>query len=336
MTDAPDQRRALVTGATGFTGSALALELRRRGTPVRALVRPGARIDPLKQAGVDLIEGDLREAKDVLRAAEGVSRIYHIGAVFRTAGHMDSYYYDVNLGGTEHVLEAARRHGVERTIHCSTIGVHGDVQEIPCTEKSPLNPGDVYQLSKLAGEEAAHKAFANGLPGSIFRPATIYGPGDLRLLKLFKMIHTRAFRMFGDGKTLLHPVYIDDLVEGIILCSEHPAALGQTFILGGREYVPLNQMVQLVADAVGVKPPGGHLPVWPLIAAAVVCEGLCRPLGIEPPLHRRRVHFFTKNRAFSIDKAVREIGYQPKVTLADGLKRTAQWYFETGHLSRAR
>ena len=177
------------------------------------------------------------------------------------------------------MLEAARRYGVERTIHCSTIGVHGDVKEIPCTETSPLNPGDVYQVSKLAGEEAAHKAFTNGLPGSIFRPATIYGPGDLRLLKLFKTIHARTFRMFGNGKTLLHPVYIDDLVEGIILCAEHPAALGQTFILGGREYVPLNEVVQLVADAVGVKPPRGNLPVWPLIGAAVVCEGLCRPLG---------------------------------------------------------
>ena len=325
----------LVTGATGLTGGALALELRRRGQAVRALVRPGARIEHLKQAGVELVEGDLRQAEEVARAAEGVRLIYHIAAVFRTANHPDSYYYDVNLGGTEHVLAAARRHGVERTVHCSTIGVHGDVKDLPCTETSPFNADDVYQRSKLAGEEKAQAAFANGLPGCVFRPAGIYGPGDLRFLKLFKAIHRGTFRMIGDGKTLWHPVYIGDLVEGIILCGEHSAALGRTYILADRDYISLGRLTELIAEAVGVRPPKGHIPLWPVMAAATACEALCKPFGIDPPLHRRRVHFFTKNRAFSIDRAAREIGYRPQTPLSEGLKRTAQWYFENGHLTRA-
>lgn len=325
----------LVTGATGFTGGHLARALRQQGHHVRALVRPGAAVDALQALGVELVEGDLCKQDDVVRAAAGVERIYHIAAIFRTAGHPDSLYRDVNVGGTEHVLEAAYRHRVARTIHCSTIGVHGDIKEIPCTEDSAFNPGDIYQETKLEGELKARAAFDRGLPGVIFRPAGIYGPGDLRFLKLFKAVHNRSFRMFGSGNTLWHPVYIADLVDGINLCGEQPAALGRTFIFAGPRYVTLNELVAEIADAVGVPPPRGRLPYWPLLAGAIACEGLCRPFGIDPPLHRRRVAFFVKNRAFSIDKAMRELGYSPKVDLAEGLRRTAQWYFEQGHL-RAR
>jgi dihydroflavonol-4-reductase len=325
----------LVTGATGFAGGHLALRLRRLGYPVRALVRPRSARERLRAAGVELIEGDIRNRADVLRAAAGVAKIYHIAGVFRTAGHADSFYRNVNLHGTEHVLEAAQTHRVERTIHCSTIGVHGDVEDIPTTEDSPFKPGDIYQETKLEGELAARAAIDAGLPGVIFRPAGMYGPGDLRFLKLFRMVHRRRFRMFGSGETLWHPVYIDDLIDGILLCGEHPAALGRTYILAGERYVTLNDLVREIAAATGVPPPRGHLPYWPLAAGATVCEALCRPLGIDPPLHRRRVAFFVKHRAFSIERARRELGYEPKVPLEEGVRRTAAWYFEAGHLRRA-
>ena len=323
----------LVTGATGFTGGHLARRLRAEGHPVRALVRDGAAASSLAAAGVELALGDLRDPADVDRAAAGVERIYHIAAVFRTAGHPDSFYWDVNHKGTLNVLEAAARHRVARTVHCSTIGVHGDVREIPADEDTPFNPGDIYQETKLAGELAAQEAFAAGLPGVIFRPAGIFGPGDLRFLKLFKAVHTRSFWMFGSGETLWHPVYIDDLVDGILLCGEAEAALGRTYILAGDHYVTLNELVAEIAAAVGVPPPRRRLPFWPLAAGAVVCETLCRPFGIDPPLHRRRVAFFVKHRAFSIERARSELGYAPKVPLDEALRRTAAWYFANGHLT---
>ncbi len=329
----PQPYTAFVTGATGFTGGALARELRRRGHRVRALVRSAARAKDLD--GVELIEGDLTNAADVARAAEGCSRIYHVGALFRTAGHPDSYYYDVNLGGTEHVIDAARKHGVERTVHCSTIGVHGDVKEIPARETTPFNPGDVYQRSKLAGEMAAQDAFTRpvgGVPGVIFRPAGIYGPGDTRFLKLFRSIRRRRFIMFGSGETLWHPIYIDDLVEGILLCGERPGILGRAFILAGGEYVTLNSLTRIVAEAVAVPPPRLKLPIAPLIGAAVICEALCKPLGINPPLHRRRSEFFVKNRAFDITRARTELGFDPRVSVREGMRRTAEWYFQQGLL----
>ena len=322
----------LVTGATGFAGGHLVRRLRELGHRVRALVRPESNPKALLDQGVEVVQGDLTRAADVYRAAEGVWKIFHLAAVYRTAGHPDAYYHEVNVGGTENVLAAARRQGVERVIHCSTVGVHGDVREVPSTEESPLNPGDVYQRTKLAGEEAAREAFAKGLPGTVVRPAALYGPGDLRLLKLFRTIQNGRFRMFGSGETRYHLVFIEDLVDGMLLCAERPEALGQVFILAGPRYLTLDEIATLVAGAVGVPAPTGHLPMWPLMVAAAACEAICRPLRLEPPLHRRRADFFRKNRAFSSDKARRVLGYEPRVDPREGILQTARWYFENGYL----
>ncbi len=330
----PSKPLVLVTGATGFTGGHLARALRRRDYSVRALVRPHSKVEALIENDIELCEGQLVNPVDVRRAMKGVGVVYHVAAAYREARHPDSYYFDVNVGGTKHIFEAARSEGVERLVHCSTAGVHGEVKNIPADETAPTDPGDVYQESKLEGERLALQALHNGLPGVIFRPVGIYGPGDLRFLKLFKTIHSGKFRMFGSGDVLYHLTYIDDLVDGIIRCGEQPAALGQVFILAGPRYTTLNELIELVANAVGKPVPRGHLPLWPLLTAATLCEVVCRPLGIDPPLHRRRCDFFVKNRAFRSEKAKRELGYEPKVDLSDGLKRTAEWYFETGLLDR--
>lgn len=322
----------LVTGATGFTGSCLALRLARSGVSVRALARSRSKTDALRDAGISIAEGDIRDADAVMRAAAGVARIYHIAAVFRTAGHPDSYYHEVNVAGTANVLAAARENDVSRTIHCSTIGVHGDVRDIPCSEGGALAPSDIYQETKLAAEQLARSAFDQGLPGVVFRPAGIYGPGDLRFLKLFQAIQKHRFVMIGSGKTLWHGVYIDDLIDGILLCGEHPAALGEVFILAGPSYSSLDDLAATIAAAVGVSAPRWHVPYGPALLAARLCEAACRPIGIEPPLHRRRMAFFAKDRAFTSEKAERLLGYQPKVGLAEGVARTTAWYREQGLL----
>jgi nucleoside-diphosphate-sugar epimerase len=265
----------------------------------------------------------------------GVGVVYHIAAAYREAKHPDSYYFDVNVGGTGHVLDAARVEGVQRVVHCSTAGVHGEVTTIPADECAPMNPGDVYQDSKLEGERLAMSAFQSGLPGVVFRPVGIYGPGDTRFLKLFKMA-SGPFRMFGSGEVLYHLTYIEDLVDGIILCGERPEALGEVFLLAGPRYTTLNELLELVARALGRPKPYGRLPLWPLLAAATLCEAVCRPLGIDPPLHRRRCDFFVKDRAFTSEKARRALGYEPRVDLETGLARTAAWYYGAGLLERPR
>ena len=325
--------QVLVTGATGFTGGRLAVELAKRGSQVRAMVRKGSDTSFLEGHDIEFFEGDITDQDAVDRAVQGCEKVYHIAACFRTAGHPDSYYHDVNYSGAQYVLDAAKKHGCERVAHCSTIGVHGSVKDIPSDETAPYAPCDIYQRTKLEGEMLAKERQAAGQPVSIFRPAGIYGPGDMRLLKLFKTIHSGRFRMVGPGTVNFHMVYIDDLVDGIILCGEKQEALGETFILCGPKYVALKDLVKLVADAVGVKPPRGHIPLAPVYAAALLCETLCIPLRIEPPLHRRRVGFFTKNRSFTYVKAENALGYVPKFSTADGVKSTAEWYFANGHLT---
>lgn len=319
--------RALVTGATGFTGGHLARELLRRGRTVRVLVRDRAKGRALEALGMEIAEGDLVDAAAVARASEGCDVVYHIAAMYREARHADSVYHDVNVGGTRNVLDGAARGGVGRVVHCSTVGVHGDVAA-PADESAPFSPGDIYQDTKLEAELLARDRFQGGLPGAIFRPVGIYGPGDTRFLKLFRTIANGSFRMIGSGSVLYHMTYIDDLVDGIIRCGEHPGAVGQTYILAGPRYTTLEELASAVAGAVGRKPPKGRIPLAPMMLAARACETICKPLAIEPPLHRRRLDFFIKDRGFSSAKATREIGYRPVVDLAEGFSRTAQWYRE--------
>jgi nucleoside-diphosphate-sugar epimerase len=138
--------------------------------------------------------------------------------------------------------------------------------------------------------------------------------------------------MLGTGDIYYHLTYIDDLVEGFRLCGEHPSAAGGTFILAGGEVTTLNTLVQLVAEIAGVEPPRWHLPVWPVWTAGALCELVCAPFGIEPPLFRRRVDFYTKSRAFDISRARTTIGYRPTMTLRAGITRTLAWYREHGWL----
>lgn len=327
----------LVTGATGFTGGHLAQYLAGRGDTVRALVRPRNRQrfdrSPLPSKGVVAADGDLMDAASVRRAVEGVEVVYHIAATYREAGQPDAAYRAINVEGTKHVLEAALAAGVRRVVHCSTGGVHGHIAHPPATEDAPFNPGDVYQETKLAAEQLARDlGRSSGLDVVVARPIGIYGPGDTRFLRMFRGLARGRFPMIGSGQAFYHLTYIDDLIEGFRLCGTVPAATGRTYILAGPRYTTLEQLVQLVAKELKVSPPRVHLPVWPFWTAGLLCELVCVPLGIEPPIYRRRVDFYTKSRAFDTTRARTELGFAPATDLEDGIRRTAEWYRAEGLL----
>ncbi len=329
--------KVLVTGATGFTGGHLARFLAGCGDEVRALVRPRSRArfdrSPLPAEGVTAVDGDLMDAAAVRRAVDGVEVVYHIAATYREAGQPDSAYRAINVEGTRHVLEAARATGTTRLVHCSTGGVHGHIAHPPATESAPFNPGDVYQDTKLAAETLARDfGAATGLDVVVARPIGIYGPGDTRFLRLFRGLARGRFPMIGSGQAFYHLTFIDDLVEGFRLCGTVPAARGRTYILAGPRYTTLEQLVHLVAKELQVAPPRVHLPVWPFWTAGLLCELICVPLRIEPPIYRRRVDFYTKSRAFDTTRARTELGFAPKVDLDAGIKRTADWYRREGWL----
>jgi len=320
----------LVTGGLGFLGKHLVSHLSRTGRNVRILARKGSSV-PQEQSGKNIVWGDIRERDVVEQAVDGVDKVIHLVSNFRKGGSDTKEAYAINVEGTENVLQAAHKKRIKRLVHCSTIGVHGSVKEIPATEETPFNPGDLYQETKLIAEQRVWEFYhKTDLPISVIRPISMFGPGDLRMLKLFKMIKLGKFVVVGDASAFFQPAYIDDVVAGFMLCLEHEKAVGEVFIIGGDEYVPLKNLFAIIAEELGVSYPKLRVPLAPVLLLATLCEKICVPLGIEPPLHRRRVSFFQNNRAFSVDKAKQLLGYQPQVSLREGIKKTIQWYEEHG------
>ena len=322
-----------LTGASGYTGGHVLKRLIARGDAVKALVREASVTPELRSSGAELVTGALADAASARRLVEGCDAVLHIAAVYRTAGHPDSYYREINVNGVRMLLEAAQNSGVRRFVHTSTVGVHGDVKNPPAEETSPMAPSDIYQQTKAEADAMAREFGATrGLEVAIVRPGAIYGPGETRLLKLFKSIARGRYAVVGSGRPHYHLVYIDDLVDGFLLALDRKEAAGETFIIAGPESISQDDLAREIAKATGGSVWPFHLPAWPIQRIGDVVEGICAPLGMEPPIHRRRVDFWVKNRSFSIEKARRLLGYAPAVGVSEGIARTARWYRENGWL----
>lgn len=318
--------KTLVTGATGFTGTALCKRLVEDGGNVVAFIRSRERAAALERIGVDCRVVDIKSAREIDEHFDGVERVFHLAAAWRTEYADRDEFRDVNVEATRHLLAAASRANVRHFLHCSTVGVQGRIDAPPADETYRFNPGDHYQRSKLAGELLAREYFAKGLPGTVVRPSGIYGPGDTRFLKLFRAISKGIFVMIGSGRVLYHLTYIDDLIDGILLASRTKAALGEVFTLAGPSCPTNGEFVALIAEVLGKRQPRARVPLFPIYCLAVVCDRVCRPLGLTPPLYPRRLDFFSKDRAFDIGKARRLLGYTPRIDLEKGLRLTAEWY----------
>ncbi len=324
--------KVLVTGASGFTGSVLAEKLLEQGHEVRAFVRNKQKLQSPNAHRMEVVESDITDTEALKRAVDGVEKVYHIAGLFRQAGVLDQVYWDVNVTATENLLKFSHEAGVKRFVHCSTVGVHGHIENPPADEEYRFSPGDIYQVTKLAGEQAAidfhHKT---GFPVSVVRPGPIYGVGDLRLLKLFKLAAKNVTPILGDGNIFFNMVYVEDLADIFILASQKTEAIGQVFLGAGPENMRLNDIVDMIAGILHKPKRKIHLPAKPFQLAGTICENICIPFGIEPPIYRRRVDFFTKSRSFTIDKARRLLGYEPKFNYERGLAVTAEWY-QSKHL----
>lgn len=328
--------KVLVTGATGFVGSHLTRRLARDGHAVRILTR--ASDPPASVTGVPLevARGDVTDPSAVDRAVRGVEAVYHLASNFRQVGASASASHAVHVQGTVHIVEAALRHGVRRLVHCSTGGIHGPSTNGPLTEDAPYRYArwNIYETTKAEADQLVLRAAAERkLPAVVVRPAIVYGPGDRRLLKLFKAIAKRRFVMLGSGQVKYHLAYVEDVVDGMLLCGDRKAAVGEAFILAGAQCPTLQEVVSLIAGTLNVSVPSWRLPLAPFYAAGYLCEVACKPLGIEPPLHRRRVEIFRSHRAFDISKAQRVLGYAPRISPEEGIRRTVRWYQEQGWLN---
>jgi nucleoside-diphosphate-sugar epimerase len=328
--------RLLVTGGTGFIGSRLALAARARGHEIvvagQLNTEPErARAQELAAAGIGVEQGPLQETGFARRVAAGCGAIIHLAAAQHESKVPDRYFYEVNVEGTRSLLAAAVAERVTRFVYGSTIGVYGEYRGEAIDESTPPRPLNVYGRSKLQAEEVV-ATYRDALQTSIVRISETYGPGDFRLLKLFKAVDRGRFFIIGPGSNRRQAIHVADLVRGLLAAAESPAAVGETFVMAGRETMTTRDMVQKVAEALGSGAPRLRAPLWPFLAAAVVMEHTMKPLGFEPPLHRRRLDFFRKSFVFSSTKAQRLLDFTPAISFAAGASETARWYRERGYL----
>lgn len=324
----------LITGGTGFIGSRLALDYADRGEPVRVLAKINNANeqfchDEVAKAGAEMIIGDMCDPAITANAMEGVKTLYHLAAAQHEANVDDDYFRRNNVGGTKTILDAAVDAKVDRVVHSSTIGVYGQMDQGHVHDQTPLFPDNIYGQTKLEGEHLV-RSYQDRLKLTIIRTCETFGPGDFRLLKLFKGIKSKKFFMIGKGENLHHLLYIDDLIDGLKRAATAEEAIGETFVIPGHRPVTTQEMVEGISQALGTSSPKIRVPLPLMMSAAKVCEDICRPMGIQPPLHRRRMNFFVKSFKFSGDNIRQKLAFEAKTDFNEGAKRTAKWYQDAG------
>lgn len=319
--------KVLITGAGGFIGSHLVDHQIDWGFEVRAV---DLHLELIKhQQGhprLEAIQGDITDAGLVKKIVAGVDIVYHLASAHLDVSLSDDDYRRVNVGATRMLLEAAREAGVKRFVHCSSVGVIGDVENPPADETADCRPTNIYEKTKLEGEQAALRfSRETGFPVVVVRPAWVYGPRCPRTARLMRMVSKGTFLFFGSGQNLRHPVYITDAVNGLELAACAEGVAGEVFIIAGERAFPTAEMVKVMSDVMGVRPPKLRLPLAVGLAGGYVMETVFKILHKRPPFSRRSIDFFLKHNAYDIGKAKRMLGYQPRVELAEGFRKTIQW-----------
>ncbi len=330
----PPKTKVLVTGATGYTGTILIKKLLVQGVDVRAIARETSNIEPFQGQDIKWFRGEVFDLKIVQQAIEDVSYVFHVAAAFRDAKSSEQDYRNVHLVSTQHIAQEAKKNpNFKRLIHVSTMGVHGHIANPPGNEDSPFAPGDDYQRTKVEAENWLRDfAKENGFPYTIIRPCAIYGPGEKRLFKLYKMVAKKNFPVLGKGKCWYHLVHVDDLTNAMLKAAVEEKALGEAFIIGSSEAIRLEDIAQIIAKEYKVPLKIIRLPIAPFFLAGDICEAICKPLKIEPPIYRRRVAFYSKDRNFSTKKMQDVLGYIPQWSNEDGIIESARWYKENNWL----
>jgi nucleoside-diphosphate-sugar epimerase/SAM-dependent methyltransferase len=328
--------KVLITGGTGFIGSRLALRCLKRGDQVVVLGQENTDAEKqnskiIEDRGASVVFGSVTD-KDLLAGLiEGIDIVFHLAAAQHEANISDQVFHEVNVTGTRNLLEASIKAEIKRFVHGSTIGVYGTPNG-EVNEFSSCHPDNIYGKTKLEGEKVA-LSYEEQIPLVVIRISETYGPGDRRLLKLFRAIHKKTFLKIGPGKNLHQLIYIDDLIEGLLSASESDKALGEIILLVGSKPITTDELVDTIAEKLRISLPNIRAPLFPFTVAAAILETTLRPLGIQPPLHRRRMDFFKKSFSFSTTKARELLNFSPQYSFEMGVAETARWYRENGFLS---
>jgi nucleoside-diphosphate-sugar epimerase len=327
----------LVTGATGFLGGSLVRRLLSEGARVRALVRSPAGAKALADSGSEVVLGDISDRGAVAAAVDNATVVYHLAGRLLSPGVPPGEYRRTHVEGTKLLLACCRESPtVERFVHCSTTGVLGTTGDTPADESSPLRPTNVYEATKAEAELAVRDSWLDGFPAVIARPGLVYGPGDLHLLGFFRSVLRRQFRPIGRRRVWLHPIYIDDLTEGLMRCARHDHAVGECFHLAGRQPESLAELAATIARAGGTRPAPGYIPLPAAQAVAILGDLLPANLKRSAPLTRDRLDFLTHSRVYDVSNAQRLLDFIATTDLPTGMARSVDWYRRRGLLPDGR
>ena len=323
----------LITGATGFIGPHLIKKLTGEGHLCRCLVRNSSQTDFLNAAGVELVEGDITRPESLKGIADGMERVLHMA----TLGHMsnfsvtESMFEAINVHGTRNIMAEALRAGVGRIVHCSTVAAMGICAEVPATEESVCNPHHPYGRSKLQAEQIVLGMVNDqDLPAVIIRFSMVYGPGDPRdILKLTRMTKKGLFPKVGNRPKLTPLIHVDDAIQGLLVAADKGDP-GEKYLITNQDSLPFDEIRKILQSALGVTRLPIYVPEWAALSIASLVEKIFPLIGKTPPVARKNIESTLADRVFSIDKAQREIGFNPQVDPVAGLKATVEWYKEQG------
>jgi dihydroflavonol-4-reductase len=322
--------KAFITGASGFIGTHLVEELLRQKWQVRVLLH---KRELPNQEKLQVFRGDIRDANNLKDVLKDTDVLFHLAAALGASRISKKEFYAINAKGTENVLNAAAEAGVGKVIHFSSAGVLGSVKENKAVgEDYQTHPIDIYDMTKLEGERTALNIAKRGLDVVVIRPGWAYGPGDTRTFKLIKAVAKKRFFLVAKGNTRLTPVYIYDLIKGILFCTEKSKG-GEIFHIAGPEVLSVKDVVITIGDVVGVQIPRFSLPLFPTKVAAWSLEKIFALLKKEAPLTMAKLGFFIHPKPLSIQKAKRELDYSPKTNFRNGMQTTISWYRDHGWLS---
>jgi 2-alkyl-3-oxoalkanoate reductase len=322
----------LVCGGNGFVGRHVVAALQERGDSVRVLALPSEDTSALEAAGVAVHRGDIRRLDSLALPMEGVDRVVSLAAMMDVWRPIEEYRA-VNVTGTENVCRAALAAGVARLVHVSSSSVYGMGLGRPADESFPLVPfPDPYPVTKAEGDMVVQRMIARDqLPAVIIRPDQIFGPGD-HLHFGRTADHLRAGRglIVGSGDNALPLVYVSDAVRGMLMALDDQRAVGRAYNISAAGPLTQRQFAHAIAGAIDARPPRLHVPYRALYAAGYVAERLVSPARARgrPPITRLGVAFLGTDNRYAIGRARRELGYEPRVELRDGVDLTAAWYRE--------
>jgi dihydroflavonol-4-reductase len=318
-------KEVAVTGASGFIGAHLVEFLLSKGLDVRVLIHHTDL--PLN---VIRYRGSILDRKGLEKFLAGVDLVFHMAAALGSRGLSRREFYAINRTGVTNVLSSAHKMGVKRIVLYSSAGVYGKTSGlVPLEEGDPLNPVDIYERSKRAGEDAA-LAFKGKVHWNIIRPGWVYGPGDKRTFKLIRQIDRGPFFIAGKGVIKHSPIYIRDLIRASWEVAQRGPA-GEIFNAGGAA-VSVEEMVRIIARVLEKNSTSCRMPLWLTLPAAWMCEKLFAMAGKEGPLTTAKLAFFLRGKPLDSSKISRLLGVDFPTGFEEGISRTIEWYRENGWL----